>query len=638
MTIANSSARRRSVTGADVAATPSGRMSATGSSSELLCEPDDRRFELERAYTDFLGDGPLVAFRSESGAEQPSGAGRRCLIRMLEHTVVQCALAMVILANAVVMGFETDNPDLPCWDMIQHGILLVFTLELVLRLQAYGGRELFNRESTEFWWNIFDVAVVLSGMLDALMSSTLSGAGISGSGHLATGVRCIRLTRVLRVLRLLRFLRRLFVLAYGFLLAAIAVFWVTFLMAFALYVCSIVVVGTLGDTAEEQPDAAFLRERFGSVSEAMFSLFMLLVNPDLHIYRTTMVDYPLFTLFVVFFVIFGSFGMIALLTGVISEAMFEKNILRSDEKRREGDAMLKKISERSGRLFDSIKSTGEDQEAARSELLKLVPKVAKIFEDNGLPYTRHDLVCMLKLMDTDGSGTINRAEFIRGVLQIAEEVRPVLIMELHYDSLAYFKRRMARCDSRLALLKTRQSELADQIRWLSMGKPLKEFDRSSSLGSLSTGLPKEPCDSPFPSSPCRSPGRERATSTAMAPDPIGLSTKSAVAAKLAALLGELRSLQGKVFGLSAGSDELAADIGRARAERGARVRNERRARNERLSGVSARVGQCEFALRQAANAVASAAGQTRDIDARARRLAVHLGMPQDAEVLVAGAG
>lgn len=44
-----------------------------------------------------------------------------------------------------------------------------------------------------------------------------------------------------------------------------------------------------------------------------------------------MFERPIMLVFLVGFIIFGSFGMIALLTGVISETMFEKNALRQEE-------------------------------------------------------------------------------------------------------------------------------------------------------------------------------------------------------------------------------------------------------------------------------------------------------------------
>ena len=46
--------------------------------------------------------------------------------------------------------------------------------------------------------------------------------------------------------------------------------------------------------------------------------------------------------------------MIALLTGVISESMFEKNQLRVDEERLERESKRKMLSEQFGELFDEI--------------------------------------------------------------------------------------------------------------------------------------------------------------------------------------------------------------------------------------------------------------------------------------------
>merc|ERR1719203_2622707 len=137
--------------------------------------------------------------------------------------------------------------------------------------------------------------------------------------------RIIRLLRILRIFRIIRFLKQLYLLAYGFVEATIAIFWVTILMAFALYVCAIAVVRLYGRVPSDDPDYSFLTSHFGTVPGSMLSLFELMSQPDLQAYQSVMNNHPSILPFLVGFIIFGSFGMVALLTGVISESMFEKN-------------------------------------------------------------------------------------------------------------------------------------------------------------------------------------------------------------------------------------------------------------------------------------------------------------------------
>merc|ERR1719277_579588 len=90
---------------------------------------------------------------------------------------------------------------------------------------------------------------------------------------------------------------------------------------------------------------------FGSVGMSMFTLFQLMLNPDLTPYQSSMGKYVLMAMFLFAFVVFGSFGMLALLTGVISESMFEKNQVRLEEERGEREERRKKLANVTGELF-----------------------------------------------------------------------------------------------------------------------------------------------------------------------------------------------------------------------------------------------------------------------------------------------
>merc|ERR1719487_918167 len=130
-------------------------------------------------------------------------------------------------------------------------------------------------------WNQFDLMVVGLGVFDAVSVEL----GKSGSGGFATLFRMVRLMRILRIFRLLKFLRRLYLLAVGLVEAGKAIFWVTILMSFLLYVCGIVLVKTVGRPPNSDAHHDFMSERFGTVVDSMITLFILMSSPNLYEYR-----------------------------------------------------------------------------------------------------------------------------------------------------------------------------------------------------------------------------------------------------------------------------------------------------------------------------------------------------------------
>merc|ERR1719210_1356562 len=87
-------------------------------------------------------------------------------------------------------------------------------------------------------------------------------------------IRLLRILRVLRIIRIVRFLKQLYLLAYGFLEGTMAVFWVTLLASFMLYICSVILVRTYGrieaGDGVDEDDANFFFDHFGTIPRTMF--------------------------------------------------------------------------------------------------------------------------------------------------------------------------------------------------------------------------------------------------------------------------------------------------------------------------------------------------------------------------------
>merc|ERR550532_3762558 len=109
-----------------------------------------------------------------------------------------------------------------------------------------------------------------------------------------------------------------------------------------------------GAAPPEDPVHDILVARFGTVFGSMLTLFELMSSPDLTLYQPVIHHHPSILPFLVAFIIFGSFGMIALLTGVISESMFEKNQARMEEERVEREKKRSYFQGRCREIFEAM--------------------------------------------------------------------------------------------------------------------------------------------------------------------------------------------------------------------------------------------------------------------------------------------
>eukprot|EP00747_Dinoflagellata_sp_TGD_P056590 gnl/TRDRNA2_/TRDRNA2_150180_c1_seq2.p1 gnl/TRDRNA2_/TRDRNA2_150180_c1~~gnl/TRDRNA2_/TRDRNA2_150180_c1_seq2.p1 ORF type:complete len:335 (+),score=83.86 gnl/TRDRNA2_/TRDRNA2_150180_c1_seq2:101-1006(+) len=89
-------------------------------------------------------------------------------------------------------------------------------------------------------------------------------------------------------------------------------------------------------------------------------------------------------------------------------------------------------------MFDEAEHD-EAGECTSQELMKMLPRIQDLLESRYADFPRHNLERLINAMDTDGSGTIDKAEFSQGIMFLAEEVGPSLILDLHYLTLKCFQ-------------------------------------------------------------------------------------------------------------------------------------------------------------------------------------------------------
>ena len=227
----------------------------------------------------------------------PSGrhSGGDGLQALVESSVFNHAITAVIVINAITLGLETSETVMaaagPLLNAIDRAALLIFTLELGLRLWVYRSR--FFTDG----WSLFDLTIVAVSWLPA-----------------TGGFSVLRALRILRVLRLLSVVPQMRSVIGALFRALPGMGSIVAVLLLVFYVAAVLATKLFGP---EFP------EWFGSVGTSMFSLFqvMTLESWAMGMARPIMDSYPLAWAFFVPFVIVTSFTVLNLFIALIVNSM-----------------------------------------------------------------------------------------------------------------------------------------------------------------------------------------------------------------------------------------------------------------------------------------------------------------------------
>jgi len=63
-------------------------------------------------------------------------------------------MSTAIVGNAAVIGFETDLPQMEIWETLELCFLLLFTMELSIRVVVFRPSGFFDFQNHDFVWNL----------------------------------------------------------------------------------------------------------------------------------------------------------------------------------------------------------------------------------------------------------------------------------------------------------------------------------------------------------------------------------------------------------------------------------------------------------------------------------------------------
>eukprot|EP00929_Paragymnodinium_shiwhaense_P017102 TRINITY_DN12603_c0_g2_i2.p1 TRINITY_DN12603_c0_g2~~TRINITY_DN12603_c0_g2_i2.p1 ORF type:complete len:523 (+),score=93.28 TRINITY_DN12603_c0_g2_i2:140-1708(+) len=274
--------------------------------------------------------------------EEPHTATQRCVA----SPTIESIFAVLIFANAVVMGFEQQywgmdagyrlqargavRPAKEVWpyaevlfDVAENFFGLVFTAEVVVKAMV------LRCEFVKSAWNIYDSLVISCWIIGKL-----------GSMNIAINPQVLRLARMVRLLRILRFVKAfqifdvLNLLVRSMIACMAALLWSAVFLALVMMGVAILLVYLLQEQCENE--AIPLEERmqlykyFGTFANGMFSMFELTMGNFVPISRLVIVSVnEWYMLFFIAYKTLVGFAVMKVITAIFNAETFR--ITQSDD-------------------------------------------------------------------------------------------------------------------------------------------------------------------------------------------------------------------------------------------------------------------------------------------------------------------
>lgn len=248
-----------------------------------------------------------VAHRGGIESQEPEPIGPEIppwriapLTRVVESSRFNAAIAVVIIANAVVLGAMTYpnlNPDVRAiLEYADDALYAVFFAELLVRIVSYGKRPwMFFTNG----WNIFDFIIIGGALIPAVREH-------------ATVLRLFRLARLARIIRVLPGARMLITTVTRALPAVGSMVLATIVLLFMYAMVGWWLFG------------AELPEQWGTAGAAMVTLFVMLTLENLPDNLALAQDVtPWANLYFITYVLVAAFVIVNLFIGIVVSAMDE---------------------------------------------------------------------------------------------------------------------------------------------------------------------------------------------------------------------------------------------------------------------------------------------------------------------------
>lgn len=377
-----------------------------------------------RASVECSGYVTLVTPREASVPIEEAQTLQQRVFGIVTGTVFEHVVGLLVLLNAVCLGFETQylatHLDDRCYatDLSELFFCTFFTLEICMRLFVFN-KEFFTMEGSA--WNVFDLSLVLLQVMEQILKLL--------SMTIAFNMAILRLLRILRVIRVARLVRavhlfdELRVITSSIAGSTSTLLWSMVLLAMMIYIFSLVfmqIILSYGET----PHHEAIHYWFGSLFRTLLTMFECIVGgiswDEVVAPLVSDISPAMGTAFCIYIAL-CLFAMMNLVTGVfVDQAM---RSVREDK----DQVLAKRISQ----LFlttTSGRNPSEGPPAGGGEITwedfedKLQSgAMQEYFKQINVDIS--EARQLFELLDADGSGSIDSAEIVDGCLRLRGPAR-----------------------------------------------------------------------------------------------------------------------------------------------------------------------------------------------------------------------
>lgn len=369
---------------------------------------------------------------------------------------IEPLVALLIIGNGIMIGLQTDpaNVDWDGWLAFEITFAVVLWVEIIFRIRMLRCFDYWC--GTERYWNWFDLLLGVTGVADILLQIVSNNEVEIGGAGLLRFCRLIRLVRIVKVFRI-KMLKDLRLMIKG-LVAGIKTLSLAFMLLFAvLYVIAGFMTISIGQDPITQQIG--LDRYFDTIPATMFTAFrcfngecvtehghaipfMLSERFGLPFQLAYVASYMLVTM--------GIFNVIlAVYVDITMRAAKENDVQTAEAYSRESIRIARTTRELLKRFvaaYHAFIDMEENGTPAHKGSLRKLPsaalltedlmtdiniskelfllviqdkKIQRLMDELDLPPDRANL---FEVIDADGSGTLEMAELLHGLLKIRGEV------------------------------------------------------------------------------------------------------------------------------------------------------------------------------------------------------------------------
>lgn len=228
------------------------------------------------------------------------------LKRFIESRPIQMFIATIIVLNAIVLGLMTSKTigatELYLLEMVDHACLVIFVVELVIKLIVYNKRFVYDS------WNIFDFVVVVGSIV--LISSSFS---------------VLRAFRIFRILKVISEFPELRVLVAAMLKTIPSMTWALVLLVIIFYIFAVFGNALYGEA---------FPELYGDIGGSMFTLFQVMTFESwaTAVARPIMAQFSYAWIYFFVFILLTSITVLNVMVGIVVDAVSQ--ISEAENKKR----------------------------------------------------------------------------------------------------------------------------------------------------------------------------------------------------------------------------------------------------------------------------------------------------------------